>query len=231
MKKYLIGDIHGHLDKLLACLESVNFDYENDQLIQIGDVVDRGPDSYLCVEELLKIKNLVAIRGNHDATFRDSIIAGDLDTNILYTQGGAETKESYYKYCSKDEKGGIIISSNHVKFFIKKQQNYYIDSDRNLFVHGGFNRHKLLKGQSEQVFNWDRDLFLAYLSYLSMKDNTHLFKVKEKVSHIFIGHTPTTCFDSSIPLIFPLITNCDTGCGKDGLLTIMNLNNGEYKQF
>ena len=55
-KTYIIGDIHGVYDKLINCLQQVNFNYESDTLIQLGDVVDRGPDSYLVVEELLKMK-------------------------------------------------------------------------------------------------------------------------------------------------------------------------------
>ena len=35
-----MGDIHGNYRGLLQCLEKSNFDYDNDKLIQLGDVVD-----------------------------------------------------------------------------------------------------------------------------------------------------------------------------------------------
>jgi len=47
---------------------------------------------------------------------------------------------------------------------------------------------------------------------------------------IFIGHTPTTYFKSDIPLKAANITNLDTGSGKGGSLTIMNLETREIQQ-
>lgn len=66
MREFVIGDIHGEYQKLIKCLKAVNFDYQNDKLIQLGDIVDRGPHSYHCIEELKLIKNLILIKGNHD---------------------------------------------------------------------------------------------------------------------------------------------------------------------
>lgn len=40
MNTYIIGDIHGMYDKLISCLKQVNFDYNHDTLIQLGDVVE-----------------------------------------------------------------------------------------------------------------------------------------------------------------------------------------------
>jgi serine/threonine protein phosphatase 1 len=68
-----IGDIHGAYLALVQCLERSHFDCENDVLIQLGDVVDGYPQSYECIEELLKIKYLIAIKGNHDDWFAEFI--------------------------------------------------------------------------------------------------------------------------------------------------------------
>jgi len=57
-----MGDIHGNYKGLLQCLERSNFDYANDKLIQLGDVVDGWSESCECVTELLKIKNLISIK-------------------------------------------------------------------------------------------------------------------------------------------------------------------------
>ena len=41
MKRILcIGDIHGNYKGLMQCLQRSNFDYQNDTLISLGDVVD-----------------------------------------------------------------------------------------------------------------------------------------------------------------------------------------------
>lgn len=232
MRKFIIGDIHGELNKLLQCLKAVKFDYENDLLIQLGDVVDRGPDSFLVVEELLKIKNLIAIRGNHDASFRDAIISGNLSNNILYSQGGNETRHSYVQHCQRSDIGKLVVPDSHREFFLNTQKNYWVDNDNNLFVHGGFNRHNHIDQQeSPNVYYWDRDLFMSALSYKAMKDNTYPFRIKDNFNHIFVGHTPTLYWGIETPITAANITNLDCGSGKGGKLTIFNLDTKEYKQF
>ncbi len=242
-RTFIMGDIHGMYDKLMTCLQAVNFDYNNDKLIQLGDVVDRGPDSYLVVEELLKIKNLIAIRGNHDQTFYESMINDS--NNMLFSQGGRETLESYIRFCNPDKQWAYVndhsmkyqtdfeyydYPKTHIEFFTN-QLPYYIDKDNNCFVHGGFNRHTIIENQIYDDLLWDRDLWHAARSYDSMVNKEqHPFKNKNKFKEIFIGHTPTTYFGSTIPLKAANIWNLDTGCGKGGLLTIMNLETREYLQ-
>lgn len=221
MRTFIIGDIHGHLEKLQNCLDSVDFNYQEDTLIQLGDVVDRGVDVYSCVELLLTINNLIAIRGNHDNEWLTSLI-NNTDT-VLYNQGGRETKQSYTRR--------QLDPKIHLKFFTN-QLPYYINEDNNLFIHGGFNRHYLLEEQSEDQWYWDRDLFLSALSFKAMKNNSEQkFKIKDDFKEIFIGHTPTLYWGSTVPINAANIWNLDTGCGKGGLLTIMNLKTKEYNQF
>jgi len=225
-KIYLIGDIHGMYDKFMSCLKQVNFDYEKDTLIQLGDIVDRGVHSYECVEELLKMKNLIAIKGNHDDCFYQSVLSGK--ENLLFWQGGRETLQSYTRNLKIEN--ATQIPETHKNFF-KNQLPYYIDNNNCCFVHGGFNRHLPIAEQREESdLWWDRDLWLAARSYGQMEDNEHRFKVKDGFDEIFIGHTPTTYFKSDVPLKAANITNLDTGCGKGGLLTIMNLQTREIWQ-
>lgn len=238
MNRYVMGDIHGELDKLLQCLRGVNFDYENDWLMQLGDVVDRGPDSYECVEELLKIKNLVAMKGNHDDLFFKGLHSG---VYALGNQGCKETLESYIKNTNPDLllyhtsagiKTGFEVDSmpiGHYAFF-KNQLPYFIDDQNNCFVHGGFNRHIPIEDQGEDIFLWDRELWLMAMGYRSMKNTTYGFKIKSKFKEVFIGHTPTQYFGCDGPMSAANIWNIDTGCGKGGELTIMNINTKEYYQ-
>lgn len=189
----------------------------------MGDIVDRGPDSFGCVEELMKIKNLIAIRGNHDYHWLKYLKTGD--EGILWRQGAKETYESYVN--------AGVSPEVHYDFF-NNQLEYAIDEDNNLFIHGGFNRHQLIEEETNpEVFYWDRDLFLAALSYQGMKDQTRPFRMKDGFRRVFIGHTPTQYFGSTVPMRAANIWNLDTGCGKgkDNPLTIMNIDTEEYWQF
>ena len=55
----------GH-EALVQCLERSGFDKEKDRLISLGDIADGWTETAECFEELLTIKNLVVVRGNHD---------------------------------------------------------------------------------------------------------------------------------------------------------------------
>jgi serine/threonine protein phosphatase 1 len=76
MRRFVMGDIHGAYPALLQCLTRSGFNYEADLLIQLGDIVDGYDESYCCVEELLKINNLICIKGNHDVWFLEFIQTG-----------------------------------------------------------------------------------------------------------------------------------------------------------
>lgn len=248
---FVMGDIHGAYKALVQCLQRAKFDYENDVLIQLGDIADGWTEVYECVEELLKIKNLITIRGNHDEWFQQWI-----DTTMhpqKWRQGGFGTLKSYGFNCLGREWDKFKIHYNgdgaisnlivddvpriHQEFF-QHQINYYIDDKNRLFVHGGFNRHAPFKGQPEYIYYWDRDLWNAALGYESMVDkddgmhgkNKNKFKTYDKFDEIFVGHTATVNWGTDQPMKAANIWNLDTGAGFRGKLTIMDVDTHEYWQ-
>lgn len=71
MRLYAIGDIHGQIDLLKAAHERVFRDGgRNAQIVHVGDLIDRGPDSRGVVEHLLQGRRAgrdwIVTRGNHD---------------------------------------------------------------------------------------------------------------------------------------------------------------------
>lgn len=61
-----VGDIHGNYKALKQCLQRASFNYDKDTLIVLGDVCDGWAYVDKCIDELLKVKNLRYILGNHD---------------------------------------------------------------------------------------------------------------------------------------------------------------------
>lgn len=247
MKRFVIGDIHGNAIGLKQVLKESNFDYDNDLLITLGDIADGWSEVFQCVEELLKIKNRIDIRGNHDEWFYDFLTLGYHPVN--WKQGGYGTGLSYVKAAGLDEKKitrdvdiwhnkdyGFIMPlkpSNvpqlHIDFF-QNQKMYYKDADNNVFVHGGFNRHFLLDNQDQDLFCWDRDLWLAAIGFSEMIEGFK-FRYLEEIKHVFIGHTTTLNYETDKPIEAANITNIDTGSGFYGRLTLMNVDNRkEYYQ-
>lgn len=95
-RTFIMGDLHGAYPAIVQCLTRAGFNYENDILIQVGDVADGYNGVYESVEELLKMKNLIAIKGNHDAWFNE-FIQTDFHP-VSWAYGGKGTIESYLKY-------------------------------------------------------------------------------------------------------------------------------------
>ncbi len=64
-KDYVVGDIHGMFSLLESQLEKLGFDIEYDRLFAVGDLIDRGPESYRILEFLDK-PWFHSIKGNHE---------------------------------------------------------------------------------------------------------------------------------------------------------------------
>lgn len=64
-KLYAVGDIHGCYDLLMNRLKEIVFDFENDLLVAVGDLVDRGTQNIECIE-LLSKPWFTSVRGNHE---------------------------------------------------------------------------------------------------------------------------------------------------------------------
>lgn len=63
----IVGDVHGCAEQLEALLLKVHFNPEFDQLVMVGDLVNKGPDSVAVVRLCQKYK-AVGVLGNHDLT-------------------------------------------------------------------------------------------------------------------------------------------------------------------
>jgi bis(5'-nucleosyl)-tetraphosphatase (symmetrical) len=67
MAIYAVGDLQGCLDPLKCLLKQVKFNWEEDVLWLVGDVVNRGPDSLKTLRFLYKNRErVVSVLGNHD---------------------------------------------------------------------------------------------------------------------------------------------------------------------
>ena len=240
-RTFAIGDIHGNHKGFIQALERSGFDNERDTLISLGDVVDGHCDSYLVIEELLKIKNLISIKGNHDKWFHTFLLKGQHPAEWL--QGGQATAESYLKVRHPDDYhlfdyftgnkrcrlNSKMIPESHLNFF-DNQLDYYLDNDNNLFVHAGFNRHYPLEDQGDILW-WDRDLWSQALSFDQMTSVEGIkqpkFKMVGDFKEVFIGHTPTQFWGKDEYMKAANIYNIDCGGGWFGRICILDVDTKE----
>lgn len=215
MKTFVMGDIHGQYTALVGCLTAAGFNYDHDRLITLGDVCDRGPQVKECIDELLKIRHLIFILGNHDAMTLEWAIYGEL-TNEWLHQGGSATALSY-----KD--GGM--PKEHITLLAKAP--LYFDDGRRLFVHGGFDVELGVEETPKEIFLWDRGL---YDSAEQLHPTCPEWKFGD-YDEIFIGHTPTLFQKKNVPVKLCNVWIMDTGaCFRGGKLTIMDVDTKQFWQ-
>src|SRR4051812_47149584 len=96
MRTLAIGDIHGCHTALTTLLDYVQPTGE-DQLVFLGDYIDRGPSSRQVIETLLELKkscSTIFLRGNHEEMF---LMArkNPAKSHSWQSCGGLETLISY----------------------------------------------------------------------------------------------------------------------------------------
>lgn len=62
---FVVGDLHGDYELFMEKLVLVNFDFDKDLVIAVGDLVDRGRANLKCVQ-LLDKDWFVSTQGNHE---------------------------------------------------------------------------------------------------------------------------------------------------------------------
>ncbi len=215
----VMGDIHGGHKALRQCLIRSEFDRKNDTLIQLGDVADGWSETYECVEELLSIPNLIALRGNHDFWTLQWMASGYAEETHR-GQGGQATINSY-------RNSAFHTPDSHLSFF-RYQHDYYVDDQNRLFVHGGINRfYPIREGNNTHNYSWNRTMWKMAMS---IADSGMELDFADNFTEVFIGHTTTLNWGTDKPMHRCQVWNLDTGAGFQGRLTIMDVNTKEYWQ-
>jgi serine/threonine protein phosphatase 1 len=235
MKKFVIGDIHSQCNKLKKLLQISGFNYQEDLLISLGDVVDRGPNPMSTIKELLKIKNTINIMGNHDYSF--NIWCRNIEMkHLLDSKYGSNITMISYLNLTENKKNQIID-------FLNSQIPYFIDDQNRLFIHAGIDMTSPISENTISTLIWDRTFFESVLS--SQPSKNIKIRTIEDFSEIYIGHTPTTLFKKvglkfkksnnksefyDKPINIKNVWNMDTGCGYNHKLSMMNIETKEIFQ-
>ncbi|CDL50506.1 Serine/threonine protein phosphatase [Klebsiella pneumoniae ISC21] len=66
------GDLHGCYTNLMSSLDKAGFDPVQDLLVSVGDLIDRGQESFECLD-LINQPWFRAVRGNHEQMMLDAI--------------------------------------------------------------------------------------------------------------------------------------------------------------
>lgn len=222
---YAIGDVHGRNDLLKALLRQILQDDHDrgeadTQIILLGDLVDRGPDSSGVIDTALALKdwrpNTRFLAGNHEEVFLDAIHSGDPKILRFFIRIGGEstilsypiTRSEYLKLDMEQLTARLpeLIPQQHIEF-LEGFENQIVVGDY-VFVHAGIRPGVPLDQQKIKDLRWIRDGFLDHRGDL------------EKV--VIFGHTIYDEVEERGSRI-----GIDTGAYDSGKLTAIGLEGGE----
>lgn len=194
-----IGDIHG-CSRALAALIKLIAPTSSDILIQLGDAIDRGPDSRSVMEQLIELSSrctLIYVRGNHEELLLNSLEDAAALPRWL-RNGGFETLRSY------DCDDPRFIPKQHLDFI--RSSIDYLELENFIFIHAGYVENQPMAEQLPLALRW---------RVTNANSRPHL---SGKV--IIAGHTPQMSGD----ILHIGHARCiDTNCVHGGWLTAMEV--------
>lgn len=209
MRRLAIGDIHGCHTALTTLLGQVRPEPE-DQIVFLGDYIDRGPGSRAVVDTLIDLRKRclpLFLRGNHEAMIleaRETFLKSD----IWQSCGGLETLCSYEANFRQDWVS--MIPDSHWAFFENTEK--FLETDNHIFVHACLDPDLDMDAQPDWLLYWE---FFERL------------KPHRSGKQIICGHTPQK---SSKPNNVEFAVCIDTGAVYGGWLTCLDVQSGKYWQ-
>jgi serine/threonine protein phosphatase 1 len=201
-KIFVVGDIHGCFDKLCALMDKIPINFKRDQLIFIGDYIDRGSSSLEVVDYLIDLKKklpaTIFLKGNHEDMLENYLDGSDRFTYLL--NGGQRTLDAYLN--RPNNPGEYPVPPTHLEFF--KSLHLYYQTDEYIFVHAGLRKKVPLESQKTIDLLWIRDEFI--------------FSNFDFGKRVIFGHTPF-----KEPLVQTNKIGIDTGAVYGNRLTCLQL--------
>lgn len=151
-QQVVIGDVHGCLDELEQLLAALRFDPRRQQLVFVGDYVDRGPASagvVRRVRQLTEEAGAVALMGNHDEKYVH---------HYLHHDRGTGRKSEAALVLLSPAKQAVYASLSPEDLEWLSQRPYYYPGPGFLVVHAGICplRHRTLEALTQSQEARDR---------------------------------------------------------------------------
>ena len=215
---FAIGDVHGCLTEVSALYDFLVKEKglsSEDQLIFIGDYIDRGPDSKGVIDLCLRIRRefpkTIFLKGNHEDMLL-AFLGYEGTAGMAYLANGGEPTLKSYGIEEHDTAEAILrkFTPQHIEFF--RTLDSYVIIAGYVFAHAGLHPLKDLRDQTYEDVYWIRNEFIY---------NMHRF---EKT--VVFGHTPFL----DVLFHLPFKIGIDTGLVYDNKLTCIELSEGEIFQ-
>lgn len=187
---YVMSDIHGKFDKYTKMLEKIEF-CKDDELIVVGDVVDRGEKPIEVLQDMMSHENITPILGNHDlvaltvlSQLNEVILSGnEIDDNlkemleIWLDDGGKSTVNGFCAIANNEERQAIL---DYLEDFLLYEA-IDVEDKTYVMVHAGLGNYR--EGKKLHEYTEDEILF-------SRPEPSERYYKQEDI-FVIVGHTPT----------------------------------------
>ncbi len=151
MRTFVIADVHGKSKLFKRALEEIDLQ-PSDELIMLGDLIDRGDDSKGVLDTVISLKergyNITSLFGNHEQMLLDSFLSANHLELWIYN-GGDKTLSSF-------QAGSIYeIPQEYIDFI--RSFTYYVEREQYIFVHAALNMKIEDPFQDIKTMIWGRD--------------------------------------------------------------------------
>ena len=182
---WVIGDVHGFSITFENLVDILNLS-ENDRVVVIGDLIDRGPDSYNVVKIVQADSRIYSTKGNHEQMMVEGFIpkgiSSKLEENLWFRNGGIETAASYIRaftnHSGEEDSVALELEIINDKIWMNSLPSHIV-LDKWRLVHAGYDPRTELREQGEPEHLWIRTPF-----------HSSKTAIDEQRCVVF-GHTPT----------------------------------------
>jgi serine/threonine protein phosphatase 1 len=238
-RTFAIGDIHGDAQQLFVLLSRLPALTSNDTIVFLGDYVDRGPRSRDVIEFVRNLPKqtdakVIALRGNHEDAWLRVVergwpgfvlppINGCLAAYRSFVGGPPVAHEEQEP--EEHERETILNGRFWPPDVLEWMRSlpYWYEDEHALYVHAGL---------PKKEDHWPHPSELEDPTpLLWLRDEEFFFNYRGK--YVVFGHTVTSCLPPELSGYTPddptdlwagvNVIGIDTGCGKGGFLTAVEL--------
>jgi serine/threonine protein phosphatase 1 len=212
MRTLAIGDVHGCSGALRALLDAVK-PTPDDLIVTLGDYVDRGPDSYGVIDQLLQLRRthrLAALRGNHE----EMMLLARQDEDKLNSWLECGGKKTLASYSPLGDAGKLVDVPDEHWDFLETVCTDWHETATHIFVHANVCPTLRMDEQLTLMLRW---------GVLDRSRSEPHYSGKVMVC----GHTQQR---SGLPLNLGHAVCIDTWAYGDGWLTCLDVRSGRVWQ-
>ena len=158
---WAVGDIHGHLGTFRALVHRLKLGDE-DRIICLGDMIDRGPDSAGLIEFIRSDNRIICLKGNHELMALSSLQEDGVVElwQPWLARGGRSTWGSYIVQAEGDLYEAKRLFADDLMWMDNLPNHIVLDKLR--LVHAGYDPRMPLDSQGDKELLWIRKRFYEH---------------------------------------------------------------------